>query len=110
MNVTLKKYLDGLNSWLFEKVCNIMGAKHSEKVGLTCDDSMFLDSLPQAYPNNGVVCGVSLDMPDVDFVVVKTDKDKNTVTIREIDGEIEYDIGVDVYDLLFVTKPITVKL
>lgn len=106
MKEMLTKYLGGLNSWLFERVCNIMGAKHSEKVGLTCDDSVFLDSLPQAYPNVNTVCSVAIGMPEVDFIVVRTDKRKGTVTIREIDGEIEYDLSVDVFDLLYTTKKI----
>ena len=81
-----------------------MGARNTEKIGLTCSDSIFLDSLPVAYPAINTTCIVSPVIGNVDFTVISTNKEKNTVTIREHDGEIEYILGIDVFDLLLVSK------
>lgn len=105
MMSTLRKLIDGLTTrvyklglWVFFKTDK--GREFSETYGLSFNPDISLSQMPIYFPSKEDFYRLAPDLNN--FEIVKIDEDKLIVTIREICTDFEHDIGLDLFDTLFV--------
>lgn len=105
MMSTLRKLIDGLTTrvyklglWCFFKTDK--GLEFSETYGLSFNPDISLSQLPVYLPSKEDFYKLATDLNN--FEIIKIDEDKLIVIIREICSDFEYEISLDLFDVLFV--------
>lgn len=96
----MRKLINGLSTNLFSLFLFLFGAKKTERYSTTLDDGYVLKEIPSAFPAVDTVRSVATDLGD--FQVVSVDEESSIITIRECKSDLEFQVNVDVYDLIFV--------
>lgn len=100
----MRKLINGLSTNLFSLFLIIFGVKKTEKYSTTLDDGYVLKEIPNAYPAVDSIRSVATDLGD--FQVVSIDEESSIITIRECKSDLEFQVNVDVFDLIFVAPVI----
>ena len=98
----MSKLKDGLSTRLFNFFLYFFGVRKKPTYSTTLDDGFVLKEIPSAYPVLGSEHSVVNDLED--FRVVSIDEDKSIITIREIKSDLDFQLSVDAFDLLFTPK------